>query len=138
MFIKERVDQLVKKHNTNNPFKIAEELGIQIVYEQLGSILGYYSKTHRCKVIHINESSPREQQIFTCCHELGHALQHPEHNTAFLKANTFYSTDKIEQEANEFAIELLFNQGGDQIVTLREATETYGISEQLVYKNFCD
>lgn len=38
MDIKETVRQLVKKHQTNNPFKIVETLNIIIVYENLGDI----------------------------------------------------------------------------------------------------
>ncbi|WP_373687647.1 ImmA/IrrE family metallo-endopeptidase [Virgibacillus proomii] len=36
--------------------------------------LGYDSKSHRFQVIHINKNSLEEQQIFTCVHELGHAI----------------------------------------------------------------
>lgn len=136
MSIKERVGQLVKKYNTNDPFKLAERLGITIVFEPLGSILGYYSRSHRSKVIHINEASDEQQQLSTCAHELGHAVLHPNENTAFLKANTFYSTDRIETEANMFAVELLFKKGGDQPVTVNEAIEEYGIPKQFLYKNF--
>ncbi|WP_368653161.1 ImmA/IrrE family metallo-endopeptidase [Ornithinibacillus sp. 4-3] len=136
MTIKKKIEQLVKKYETNNPFKIANELNITIVYEPLGSISGYYSKSHRFKVIHINENLPYEKQLSTCAHELGHAILHPNENTAFLKANTYYSTEKIEVEANMFALELLFAQRGDYTVTIKEATEQYGVSEQLFYKNF--
>lgn len=136
MSINEKVGQLIKKYNTNDPFKIAECLGIKIVYEPLGSILGYYSKSHRTKVIHINASSCEQRQLSTCAHELGHAVLHPNENTAFLKANTLYSTDKIEVEANTFMIELLFNKSGEQPVTIQEATEQYGIPEQFLIKNF--
>lgn len=136
MSIKERVGQLVKKHATNSPFKIADNLGIVVTYESLGSILGYYSKTHRFKVIHINADSNEHQQLFTCAHELGHALLHPDENTAFLKASTLYSTERIEVEANMFAVELLFNQGCERPVTIHEATENYGVPKQFLIKNF--
>lgn len=134
--IKKMVSELVEKYNTNDPFKIAKHLGIKIAYEPLGSILGYYSKSHRTKVIHINEASNEERQLSTCAHELGHAIFHPDENSAFLKANTLYSTERIEVEANRFMIELLFNQGGEQPVTIQEATEMYGVPEQLLIKNF--
>jgi Zn-dependent peptidase ImmA (M78 family) len=107
MDIKQVVTQLVKKHGTNDPFKIAEKLGILIVFEPLGSIYGYYSKSHRTKVIHLNENLSGNKLIFTCTHELGHATIHPEANTVFLKKNTLFSTDKLEIEANTFAVELL-------------------------------
>lgn len=101
------IGQLVEKYGTSNPFKLADLLGIVIVFEPLGSIYGYYSRSHRTKVIHINEELPRNKQFSTCAHELGHAVLHPNENTAFLKKNTLFSTEKIEIEANTFAVELL-------------------------------
>lgn len=42
------------------------------------------------------------------CHtELGHALLHPKANTPFLLSSTLLSVDKLEIEANSFAIEML-------------------------------
>lgn len=136
MKIKKKVGQLVKKFKTNDPFVIAKQMGIIIVYEPLGSILGYYSKSHRTKVIHINESLPYEKQLSTCAHELGHSILHPGDNAAFLKANTLYSTEKHELEANLFVVELLFNQCScsNNLVTIEEAIERYGVSKQLLYK----
>jgi Zn-dependent peptidase ImmA (M78 family) len=40
-------------------------------------------------------------------HELGHAFLHQKANTPFLRKNTFFSDEKIEMEANTFAVELL-------------------------------
>ena len=136
MNIKNKVGQLVKKYGTNNPFEIAKALGIEVVFEPLGDSHGYFSRFNRTTIIHINESLPYEKQVTTSAHELGHVVLHPDINTAFLKANTLYSTDKIELEANEFMLELLFNYGGDQSITAHEATEHYGIPEQMLCKNF--
>lgn len=44
---------------------------------------------------------------FTCAHELGHAIIHPEVNTPFLKTQTFLSVNRLEIEANTFAINML-------------------------------
>lgn len=126
--------QLIQKHGTNDPFKIAKLSGILVVYEPLGSILGYYSKTHRSKVIHINNFLRSEQQMFTCAHELAHAILHPDTNTAFLKSNTFYSTEKIEIEANNFAVDLLFPHGFGNAVTLDQAIDDYCIPEEILLK----
>ena len=132
--IREKVDDLIKKYGTNDPFKIAEFMGIEIIYENLGKSFGYFSKICRIPIIHINESISYEKQLFTIAHELGHAILHPNENTAFLKSNTYYSTEKIEVEANIFAIDLLFKENNS--ITIKEATETYGAPEQLLYKNF--
>lgn len=44
---------------------------------------------------------------FTCAHELGHAILHPDASTPFLRSKTLLSVDKMEIEANTFAVELL-------------------------------
>lgn len=132
MEIKKLVAQLIKKYGTSNPFKLAEYLGIIVVFDPLGSIYGYYSRTHRIKVLHINSNLSCERQLSTCAHELGHALLHPDENTAFLKLKTFFSTDRIEVEANEFMVELLFSEKSS--ITIKEATELYGIPEQFLIK----
>lgn len=105
--IKAKVEYLMEKYKTNCPFKIAKAMGIIIVYENLGNILGYYSKHFRIQFIHINQDANEAQRRFICAHELGHAVEHPDINTSFLKKNTLFSTEKIEVEANTFAVELL-------------------------------
>jgi Zn-dependent peptidase ImmA (M78 family) len=135
MSVKKKVEQLIKKHGTNNPFNLARAMDISIIFEPLGDSLGYFSRFNRISIIHINESLPYEKQLSTCAHELGHVIMHPDINTAFLKANTYFPTSQIELEANEFMLELLFGQGCE-IVTINEATEKYGIEEQILVKNF--
>lgn len=134
--VKKKVGQLIKKHGTNDPFLISAALGHEVVYENLGSSLGYFSRLYRTAIIHINENLPYETQKSTCAHELGHILLHPEINTAFLKKNTYFPASKVEQEANEFMIELLFIQNKFNSITIKEATEEYGIPEQLLKKKF--
>jgi Zn-dependent peptidase ImmA (M78 family) len=129
--IKERVKLLIKKHNTNCPFKIAEKMGIQVLHEPLGNTLGFYSKHFRVKIIHLNDSVEEKKGKFVCAHELGHAICHPDSNTPFLKKHTFLSTDRIEIEANTFAMELLFSSVQEESITLTEAIEEYGIPKQL-------
>jgi len=78
-----------------------------ILYEPLGSTLGYYSTYKRIKFIHINNGLNGIWQRFVCAHELGHAILHPKVNTPFLRSNTLFSVQRIEREANTFAVELL-------------------------------
>ncbi len=132
--IKGKVNYLINKYETSCPFEISKCLGIQIRFEHLGNILGYFSKHFRMKFIHINDTSDEKQQLFTCAHELGHAILHPNENTSFLKSNTLYSIDKLETEANIFAIHLLSKQFNN--ITLNEALEQYGVSKQIINKNF--
>ncbi len=103
MDIKKYVYSLALANNTNNPFEIAENKGIIVLMEPLGSIRGYYSKALRTKFIHINENMDEHKQLFTCAHELGHALLHPNLSTPFLRDSTLFSINKLEVQANRFA-----------------------------------
>ncbi|WP_191556425.1 ImmA/IrrE family metallo-endopeptidase [Metabacillus idriensis] len=137
-YIKGMVNQLRKKHHTNNPFTIAKERNIIVLKEPLGKILGYYNYHRRFKFIHINNMLDENTQKFVCAHELGHAILHPKSNTTFLKENTLYSIDKIEVEANSFAVELLLtddyiSEFQDTNLTIQEIAMTYGIPKCMVH-----
>ncbi|MCI9077351.1 MAG: ImmA/IrrE family metallo-endopeptidase [Lachnospiraceae bacterium] len=113
MNIKETVLYLTKKYNTSSPFELANALKITVFYEELGTINGYYNNPFRMKQIHINSSLDMHKAEYTCAHELGHAIFHPEASTPFLRSQTFLSVDKMEIEANAFAINLLVS---DEII----------------------
>src|SRR5690606_3868689 len=68
---------------------------------------GYTHTYKRIPIIHINSELDEPMQRFVCAHELGHVVLHPSINTPFMKAHTLFSVDRIEREANEFAVELL-------------------------------
>lgn len=107
MNIQNAISLLIKKYGTDNPFELADALNITIFFEELGSINGYYNKPLRMKQIHINNSLDNIMKRFTCAHELGHAILHPDASTPFLRSKTLLSVDKMEIEANTFAVELL-------------------------------
>jgi Zn-dependent peptidase ImmA (M78 family) len=131
-----KIEELTKNYGTNCPFKIAKYLGIRIEYENLGSILGYFNQFCRIKIIHINEKATEHQKAFICAHELGHAIFHQDANTPFLKKNTFFSTNRIEVEANLFAVRLLFSERFfNEQISLHDAVELYGVPEKLILNN---
>ncbi|MBY9077157.1 ImmA/IrrE family metallo-endopeptidase [Paenibacillus sp. HN-1] len=102
------VDLLIKAHGTNDPTRIADEHSIRVLYEDLGkNTWGYYSCIKRIPIIHVNSSLPDFFRPFTVAHELGHHFLHRGVNTPFLRGNTLLSVDKIEREANRFAMALL-------------------------------
>ena len=68
---------------------------------------------------------------FTCAHELGHAVLHPDASTPFLKAKTFLSIDKMEIEANTFAVNLLIS---DQKISENSRLTADQLSRLLGYK----
>lgn len=127
--------QLISKYKTNNPQEIAQELGIIILFEPLGEINGYYNTAFRQKLIHININLPKYKQQFTIAHELGHALLHPKANTPFLREKTLFSINKLEIEANKFAVDLLITDEAIAEVkhlTLDQMANYFGINKNLI------
>ncbi|HDR8161904.1 TPA: ImmA/IrrE family metallo-endopeptidase [Bacillus cereus] len=134
MKIKDYVMKIVKKHGTTNPFEIAKRKDIIVLFEDLGNTLGFYNTYKRFKFIHINNRIDETIQRFVCAHELGHALLHPKANTPFLRNKTFFSVDRLEIEANTFAVELLLpdemiSEYQDTNLSIQEIAEIYGIPE---------
>lgn len=125
MDIKKLVTKIIKKYKTNNPFELAEALGIEVLYENLGSINGYYTKMLRSKYIHVNYNLNESRQRYTVAHELGHAILHPNANTPFLRENTLFSVDKLERQANTFAVELLMP---DNVISQYEGYTVHNIA----------
>ncbi|WP_121639662.1 ImmA/IrrE family metallo-endopeptidase [Virgibacillus sp. Bac330] len=141
-WIKTIVDKLVQAHGTNDPFDIASALDIHVYKKELHSeIMGFYKYIRRNKFIFINSNLDFEEQRFTCAHELGHSQLHPRLNTPFLRNKTLYSLDKIEREANTFAVEMLMHetdllQFQNQTLTLYEAAKIYGIPQEIIHLKF--
>lgn len=109
MNIKDIVNETIEKYGTNNPFELCDLLKIKIAYSKLGNINGYFIKVPKNKFIVLNEDLNCVKQKFVCAHELGHALLHSELNTLFLQRNTLNIKGKYENQANEFAAELLID-----------------------------
>lgn len=145
MWIKEIVEGLVKSYGTNDPFEIAAAKNIYVFERDLHEeIFGFYKYIRRNKFIYINSNLSDEDKIFTCSHELGHSEIHPRLNTPFLKRKTLFSIDKIEAEANRFAVELLlpdraiYEHRGVGM-TLNEVASMYCVPNEVSHlKNLCN
>ncbi|SDI17763.1 protein of unknown function [Alteribacillus persepolensis] len=134
--IKDIVQRLIAKYQTNDPFEIAAQKNILVLYENLGSTLGYFQTSRRIRFIHVNHCLDEGMQRFVCAHELGHACLHPDVNTPFLKNNTFFSVGKVEIEANTFAVELLLQDEDiysyqDTSLSIQEISAIYGIPKEV-------
>lgn len=108
-WIMRKLNKEIKKHKTNNPFELANKNNIIIRYFPLGNTLGFYMKNSRQKVVTLNSDNNEYLMRFVCAHEFGHAILHPNENTPFLHKNTLFSKDRIEKEANFFAVYLLLS-----------------------------
>lgn len=130
------VKKLTKKYSSNDPFTLAAALGITIIYQPLGKTIGFCLTYKREKIIVINNFCPEELIKFAVAHELGHALLHKSINTQFLSTHTFFSVDRIEREANKFAVELLLPDEvvkDHQDMNCYDLARCYGVPEGLQY-----
>ncbi len=99
---------LVKKYNTRDPFKIAKYENINIMFEQLGNLKGYYRKILGQRFIVINSQLDEFSQLIIISHELGHALLHTTKGIKFMREHTLlYNSNLIEKQADKFAAELI-------------------------------
>jgi Zn-dependent peptidase ImmA (M78 family) len=136
MDTKKIVERLIKQYDSNSPFAIADSMNVNIIYSNMKNTLGFFSKYKRSKFIHLNDTISETLQTFVCAHELGHAILHPKLNTPFLKRNTLFSVDKVEKEANTFAVELLLP---DKLLCeypnfeLTDIAKIIGIPDKLIY-----
>ena len=123
--IKQLVADLVERHGTNNPYSLAECLGIHIEYEPLGKKGAYFSNIYGVPIIHINSDISDDLALFACAHELGHALLHKDLNFSWLSLHTYHNGNKTEREANQFAVELLMP---DDLIASYQDTSIYAIA----------
>lgn len=109
-WIKKRVIELQEKYKTVDLHELATLLNVIVIpFDLHDEIKGIYKYDRRNKYIFINSNLSANEQRVVLAHELGHAVLHTRSNTKFLRANTLFSINKIEKEANIFAAELLIN-----------------------------
>lgn len=116
MNIQLRVQNLIKKYQTRNPYELADYLNIEVVFHPLRShIHGFFDRILRHKYIVINSNLEPHIQRQTCAHELGHALLHKGWGYYSMMEHTLFSPSRFEREANEFAWQLLFDEGSCRV-----------------------
>lgn len=101
---------------TNDPYKIAERLGIVVLHRD-NNIRGFTAQTIKVEgypaIISINNAYTEFSKRVLCAHELGHALLHEDCVNHFAITNKNVTTN-VEQEANLFAIALLTDHDIDE------------------------
>ena len=133
------IEELVAKYGTCEPFELAEKMDINIYFRPLVDVGGYYMKLkNNIKLIVINNTMPHYQQKFVMAHEIGHALLHPEKYALMLR-NSLYVTNRLEVEADKFAIELLLS---DSMVydnpdrTIDDWASIFGLPREIIELKF--
>ena len=100
----------IKENWGNDPFNIAERLGIRVIIRNGGrpggnivSIPSYFT------IISILGNVSDAARKVLCAHELGHAMLHQCSSINYFNVST-RQQDMTEYEANLFAVSLLFNE----------------------------
>ena len=126
--------RLSKKYETRDPFRLADEMGFIVVFAPLIDMRGFQQRVKRQNIIYINDTLDERQQALVCGHELGHHFMHRGMNRIFMNLNTQFVTQKFENEANLFSLELIFADEDLQPFLNRSITDAatfMGVSVQL-------
>lgn len=134
---RQTAEKMKSKYNTSDPLEIAACEKVTVVpWDLHHQIKGFYKYIRRSKYIFYNMNIDCRMKRFVCAHELGHALLHPRANTPFLKESTFFSVDRIEVEANKFAVELLMPSDilcEHRNLSIYEIAATAGVPKELAH-----
>lgn len=135
MEIKARVDKLVRKYKTRDPFEMIKGMNVILVFYPLDGVRGFYQYFQRNNIIYIDETLSEHDKAFVLAHEIGHMILHKKSNAIFMDSRTQFRTSKYENEANKFAIELLIS---DESLSeylncsIEQLSQIYGCHQKLI------
>ena len=107
--IKRQAEKLRETYGTNDPFLLAKEFDIVVMFRELGSLKGFSTVKNRIPYIVINSSLDEYTAKIICAHELGHDRLHKRlaRNGILNEYELYLVNTKTELEANTFAAHLL-------------------------------
>ena len=107
--VKRLVSYYKRKCGTDDPFEIADQLG---VLYQIGNCKheGCYMFLKNHRYIFLSNQMDREELRLVMAHELGHALLDRKANCYFIRNKTLLLVSKLERRANLFAAHLLISE----------------------------
>lgn len=135
MEIKARVDKLVRKYKTRDPFEMIKGMNVILVFYPLDGVRGFYQYFQRNNIIYIDETLSEHDKAFVLAHEIGHMILHKKSNAIFMDSRTQFRTSKYENEANKFAIELLISDESlseYSDCTIEQLSQIYGYHQKLI------
>jgi Zn-dependent peptidase ImmA (M78 family) len=104
-----RVRRLINKYGSCDPHKIAKCLRIEIIVTKFPKRAhGFWRRILKRKIIFIDQTLTEEwQEKAVVAHEIAHIILHPGYVSYCMAGRTYYSNARKEDEADEFAAELL-------------------------------
>ena len=133
MKIENTVKKLIKRYKTSNPYTLCEQMGIEVVHADIGSLKGMYTCIKRNRFIVINENLDDRTKKVVCAHELAHdQLHRGMSSSSWMKDYdlTIFNS-KYEYEANMFAAELLVQE--DELIDLIKENKTLNEIAKILY-----
>jgi len=99
----------VKKHGAKTFWDAVDDLEIMVHETDLGeSICGFFYKRGSGRTIAVNSRLSEGKKEFVLAHELGHMIMHSHIKHIHCTKYSIFSNDKMEFEANEFAVKFLW------------------------------
>ena len=72
-----RVQELIRKYGTRDPFVLAKELGIEVIWsDEWTKLKGMYFYMKRRRFICLNSNLDEQMKKIVCAHEIGHDQLH--------------------------------------------------------------
>lgn len=133
--IKSRVDKLVRRYKTRNPFEMIKGMNVVLVYYPLVDIRGFYQYFKRNNIIYIDETLSDPDKKFVLARELGHMILHKKSNAIFMDTRTCMKTSGYELEADMFAMHLLVSDEDIEDCkdyTLEQLSRAFGYQQKLI------
>lgn len=112
------VDNLIREHDTRDPFQLCKDLGVTVWYnDDLEYLKGFYLCAEGYPYIVLNGNLDENLTKMVLAHELGHDRMHRDKACiAPMQDFSIFDTSKEECEANSFAADLLIRD--DDILEL--------------------
>lgn len=111
-YLYEAGSRIVKRCGNRDPFAIAENLGIEVIYcNHFGPLKGMYRVVKLCRFIFINNALSERMQKIVCAHEIGHDQlhRHLAKGGAIREFMLYDMTIRPEYEANVVAADMLLD-----------------------------
>ena len=101
---------LIRQCGTRDPFKIAKDIGVQVMFiNDFKTLKGVYRVIKRNRWIFINANLSEQMQKIVCAHELGHDQLHREFakGDGLMEFMLYNMDSRPEFEANVLAAQIL-------------------------------
>ena len=111
-YIIDKDAKLVKKSGTRNPFRIAKDIGIKVMFvNDFEKLKGVYRVIKRNRWIFINSNLSERMQRIVCAHELGHDQLHRNlaNGNGMMEFVLYDTESRPEFEANVLASQVLLS-----------------------------